>query len=64
LIAEGKKRRVVLKNQKGKPLINISLLLAVILIVAAPQLLLCVLILVLLEIIDVEYDGKELSLDG
>ena len=64
LIEEGKRHRVSLKNQKGKPLINISLLLAVILVIAAPPLLLAVLIGVVLEIIDVEYDGQELSWDG
>ncbi len=64
LIEEGKRHRVSLKNQKGKTLIDISLLLTLILIVAAPQLLLAVLIGVMLEIIDVEYDGQEISLDG
>jgi hypothetical protein len=38
--------------------------LAVILVIAAPPLLLAVLIGVVLEIIDVEYDGKEIGLDG
>jgi type III secretory pathway component EscS len=55
---------VSIKNQKGKPLINISLLLALILVIAAPQILLAVLIGVALEIIDVEYDGQELGWDG
>lgn len=61
LIKEAKRHQVSLKNQKGKPLINISLLLALILVVAAPQLLLVVLAGVVLEIINVEYDGKELG---
>ena len=64
LIEEGKRHRVSLKNQKGKTLINISLLLALILVIAAPQLLLVVLIGVVLEIIDVEYDGQELGWGG
>ncbi|HSG17665.1 MAG TPA: DUF4342 domain-containing protein, partial [Anaerolineae bacterium] len=64
LIEEGKRHRVSLKNQKGKTLINISLLLALILVIAAPQLLLAVLIGIALEIIDVEYDGQELDWDG
>ena len=64
LIKEGKRHRVSIKNKKGKPLINISLLLAVILVIAAPPLLLAVLVGVALEIIDVEYDGKEIGLDG
>ena len=64
LIEVGKRHRVSLKNQKGKPLIDISLLLALILIIAAPQLLLAVLIGVALELIDVEYDGRELDWTG
>ena len=64
LIKEGKRHHVSIKNQKGKPLINISLLLAVILVIAAPPLLLAVLIGVVLEIVDVEYDGQELGWDG
>ena len=64
LIEEGKRHRVSLKNKKGKTLIDMSLLLAVILVVAAPQILPAVLIGVLLEIIDVEYDGQEVGLDG
>ena len=64
LIEEGKRHRVSLKNKKGKTLINISLLLAVILVIAAPQLLLAVLIGTALEIIDVEFDGKEIGWDG
>ena len=63
LIEEGKRHRLLLKNQKGNTLINISLLLALILVIAAPQLLLAVLIGVALEIIDVEYDGQELGWD-
>ena len=63
IIEEGKRHRVTLKNQKGKPLIDISLVLALILIIAAPQLLLVVLIGAALEIIDVEYDGRALNWD-
>jgi len=55
---------VSLKNHKGKPLINISLLLAMILVIAAPQLLLVVLVGVALELIDVEFDGQKLGWDG
>ena len=62
LVEEGKRHRVSLKNQKGKTLIDISLLLTLILIVAAPQLLLVALVGVMLEIINVDYDGKEISL--
>ena len=61
LIEEGKRHRLTLKNRKGKTLINISLLLAVILVIAAPQLMLAVLIGVVLEMFDVEYDGQALG---
>jgi hypothetical protein len=64
LVQEAKRHRVSLRNQKGKPLINISLLLALILAIAAPQLLLVVLVGVALEIIDVEYDGQKWDWDG
>ncbi|MFN2190449.1 MAG: DUF4342 domain-containing protein [Candidatus Promineifilaceae bacterium] len=64
LIAEGKRHHVSLKNQKGRTLINISLLLALILIVVVPQILLAVLIGILLEIIDVEFDDQALGWDG
>jgi hypothetical protein len=59
LIEEVKRHRVSLKNQNGKTLFNISQLLALILVIVAPQILLAVLIGVALEIIDVEYDGQE-----
>ena len=61
LIEEGNRHRLTLKNRKGKTLINISLLLAVILVIAAPQLMLAVLIGVVLEMFDVEYDGQALG---
>jgi hypothetical protein len=64
LVQEAKLHRVYLKNKKGKPLIDISLLLALILVIAAPHLVLAVLIGVAFEIIDVEYDGKEKSPDS
>ena len=63
LIEVGKAHRVSLKNKKGKTLIDISLLLALILVIAAPQLLLAVLIGVAFEVIDVEYDGQALGWD-
>ena len=61
LIEEGKKDRVSLKNHKGKTLINISLFMSLILVIAAPPVLFAVFVGVALEIIDVEYDGQELS---
>lgn len=61
-VSEAKTHRVYVKNRKGKPFIDISLLLAVILAVAAPELVLALLIGVMLEILDVEYDNKPVSL--
>jgi hypothetical protein len=63
LIEESKRHRVALKNRKGKTLIDVSLLLAVIIALAAPQAALAVVIGVLLEIVDVEYDGHAVGLD-
>lgn len=63
-VQEAKRHRVSLRNQKGKPLITISLLVALILAIAAPQLLLAVLVGVALEIIDVEYDGQKWDWDA
>jgi len=62
LIQEGKLHRITLKNRNGKTLISISLLWAVILVIAAPQLLLVVLISLALDLVDIEYDGQELGL--
>ena len=62
LIQEGKLHRISLKNRNGKTLISISLLWAVILVIAAPQLLLVVLISLALDLVDIEYDGQELGL--
>jgi len=64
IVEEGRRHRVSFKNHNGKPLINISLLLAMILAIAAPQLLLVVLVGVALELIDVEFDGQKLGWDG
>jgi len=61
-VREAKTHRVYVKDQKGKPFIDISLLLAVILAIAAPELVLALLIGVLLELVDVEYDNKPVSL--
>ncbi len=63
-IVAGKNHHVSIKNNKGKNLFKISLLLAVILIIAAPQLLFVVLVAMLLEIIEVEYDGRPIGFDG
>lgn len=64
MMDEGKRHHLSFKNQKGKTLLRIPLILAVILIIGAPQLLLVVLVAMLLEIIEVEYDGRPISLDG
>ena len=62
LIAAGKQHRVTFANKEGKSLLDLSLLWAVIIAVAAPQALLLVVVLDLLEVIYVEYDGKRVSL--
>lgn len=61
LIAEGKRHRVTFTNKDGKPLLELSLLWAVIIAVAAPQALLLVVVLALLDLIHVELDGKRLG---
>lgn len=62
LIEAGKRRRVTFTNKDGKPLLDLSLLWAVIIAFAAPQALLLVIVLALLELIHVELDGKRLGL--
>lgn len=58
----GKRHHITIKNQKGKPLIKLPLLLAVIILIGAPQLLLIVLVGMVLEMIYVEYDGEPVRL--
>lgn len=62
LIDEGKQHRVTFTNKDGKPLLELSLLWAVIIAFAAPQALLLVVVLAFLELIHVELDGKRLGL--
>lgn len=62
LIEAGKRRRVTFTNKDGKPLLDLSLLWAVIIAFAAPQALLLVIVLAFLELIHVELDGKRLGL--
>lgn len=61
LIDAGKQRRVTFTNSDGKPLLELSLLWAVIIAFAAPQALLLVIVLALLDVIHVELDGKRLG---
>lgn len=61
LIEEGKRNDVALLNQQGKSLIKLPLIWAVIIAVAAPQLVVVLIIAVLLEILDLEYDGRLLG---
>ena len=60
LTDEGKRHHLSLKNRDGKTLVKVPLLIAVIILIAAPQLLVIVLAGLLLEMIDVEYDGRSL----
>lgn len=64
LFETGRRHHVSFKNKNGKILFKIPLLLAVIIIVAAPELLVVVLVAMVLEIIEVEYDGPQKGLDG
>jgi len=62
LIDEGRRRQVKVTNRAGKTLFTIPLLWAVVVAIAAPQLLLVTLFAVLLEMIDVEVDDRSLGL--
>jgi hypothetical protein len=62
LIDEGRRRQVKVTNRAGKTLFTIPLLWAVVVAIAAPQLLLVTLLAVLLEMIDVEVDDRSLGL--
>jgi len=53
----GKNDQVVIYDQKGKPIFRIPLWLAIILIIAAPQLLVVVLVAMALEIISVRQES-------
>ena len=64
LLDAGKRHHVTLNNRKGKTLVRIPLLWAVVIVVAAPQVLVAVLVAMVLEIIEVEYDGRQRGLDG
>ena len=44
-------------NQKGKPILRIPLWIAILLIIAAPQLVVVILVAMALEIISVKYEG-------
>lgn len=63
LIDAGKRHYVTIKNKDGKILLKLSLLWTVLIIIAAPQLLLVTLIALALDLIAVEYDGQELQTD-
>jgi hypothetical protein len=61
LIDAGKQHRLTFTNKDGKPLLELSLLWAVIIAVAAPQALLLVIVLALLDLIRVKFDGKPID---
>jgi hypothetical protein len=63
LLEAGKRHFVTLKNRKGKTLVRVPLLWAVVIVIAAPQVLVAVLVAMVLEIIEVEYDGRQINLD-
>jgi len=61
LIEAGRQHRVTLTNEEGKPLLDLALIWAVLITLAAPQALVLVLVLALLELINVELDGRRLG---
>lgn len=64
LLEVGKRHYLALKDRKGKTLVRVPLLWAVVIVIAAPQVLVAVLVAMILEIIEVEYDGRQIDLDG
>ncbi len=63
ILEAGKRHFVTLKNRKGKALVRVPLLWAVVIVIAAPQVMVAVLVAMVLEIIEVEYDGRQVDLD-
>ncbi len=63
ILEAGKRHFVTLKNRKGKTLVRVPLLWALVIVIAAPQVLVAVLVAMVLEIIEVEYDGRQVDLD-
>ena len=61
LIDEAKSHEVTFKNSAGKILVELSLLWVIIIAIAAPQALLLVAVLYLLDVLQVEYDGQALQ---
>ena len=57
MIRAAKNHNITIYNQKEKPLLQIPLWLVIILIFAAPQLLVVVLVAMALEYISVRYEG-------
>lgn len=60
LIDQGKRHHITLKNKAGKQLLKLALLWTVVIVVAAPQAGVLVLVLALLDVIVVEYDGRRI----
>lgn len=63
-IETGKRHYVTIRNRQGKQLIKLSVLWTLLIVIAAPQLLLVVLFAVLLDLITVEYNGRPIDLEG
>jgi len=61
LIDESKSHHVTIRGSSGKPWFELSLLWALLISVAAPQALLLVGVLYLLDTIKIEYDGRPLT---
>jgi hypothetical protein len=61
LIAEAKSHKVTFKNSEGKTWFELSLLWTLIIAAAQPQLLFLALVLYLIDVLEVEYDGSSLA---
>lgn len=61
LIQEARRHEFTFRNSEGKVLFELQLLWAIIITLAAPQVFVLALILLLLHVIEIEYDGRPLT---
>lgn len=61
LIEESKRHRVTIRGSNGKSWLELPLFWAALISIGAPQALLLVALLYLLDVIEVEYDGRPLT---
>ena len=58
MIAESKKHDVAVSKKNGQPIVKLSLFITLIITIAAPQLFVVVLLCALLDLCQLQYDGK------